>query len=506
MLHQPEPNIMGIIRNQSIKSSFVTYIGFAIGALNAYLFSSYVPPEIYGLTRIFFTMSMVFYAFASMGTATLLNKFYAYYRDHLPIRQRDLFGIVLIVSMTGFLLVTVGTIVFHDLIVRKYQLAPLFLQYFYLIYPFSFFLLLFTLFENFSYNHYKSVFPIFLKEVLLRALTSILIVILIFNLFTTVQFIWAFAFLYAVLFFALLIYLKTQDTLHFSFKTTSLTRRLAYRMLTFNLWIFGGSIFNTLQQNIDSLLITSTKGLTYTAVLEFNTYVSNVIQVPQRSVSAIAVPILAKAWKDRDMHAIQRIYKRSSMTMLIFSLLIFMMIWLNLESAYKILGLNPLYWEGRYIILFYGLSRVIELGAGVNAQIIGTSNKWRFDFISNLILIVLSIPLTYMFIKQLGITGPGISQLITIFLFTLIRYGFLARMYQLQPFTMKTLYVALLALLGWGVAYYLIVPENHYLRVTLRTAWFVGVFMGPIILFGWSQDVTETWHKGLTIVRKYLRK
>jgi O-antigen/teichoic acid export membrane protein len=282
---------MGIIRNQSIRSSFITYIGFAIGALNAYLFSTYVPPEIYGLTRIFFSTSMIFYAFASFGTATLLNKFYPYYRDYLPINRRDLFGIVLIVSMTGFLLVTAGTIVFHGFIERKYQLAPLFLQYFYLIYPFSFFLLLFTLFENFSYNHYRSVFPIFLKEVALRALTSILIVILIFQLFTTVQFIWAFAFLYALLFFALLLYLKQQDTLYFSFRTSSITKRLANKMMTFNLWIFGGSIFNAVQQNIDAMMITSTKGLSYTAVLEFNTYVSNVIQVPQRSVVAIAVPV-----------------------------------------------------------------------------------------------------------------------------------------------------------------------------------------------------------------------
>lgn len=506
MLHQPEPNIMGIIRNQSIRSSFITYIGFAIGALNAYLFSSYIPPEIYGLTRIFFSTSMIFYAFASLGTATLLNKFYPYYRDYLPIKNRDLFGIVLTVSMTGFLLVTLGTIVFHGFIERKYQLAPLFLQYFYLLYPFSFFLLLFTLFENFSYNHYKSVFPIFLKEVLLRALTSVLIVVFIYGIFTTVQFIWAFAFLYALLFFTLLFYLKTQKTLHFTFQTSSITRRLAYKMVTFNMWVFGGSIFSAVQQNIDALMITSTKGLSYTAVLEFNTYVSNVIQVPQRSVVAIAVPVLAKAWKDRDTNAIQRIYKRSSMTMLIFSLLIFMMIWLNLESAYKILHLNPLYWEGRYIILFYGISRVIELGAGVNGQIIGTSNMWRFDFISNLILIALSVPLTYLFIKNLGITGPGISQLITIFLFTLIRYSFLARMYKLQPFTIQTLYVVLLALLGWVVAWYLIVPENHYLRVIFRTTWFVAIFLGPIILFKWSQDVTETFHKGMNLVKKYLQK
>ncbi|WP_119080421.1 lipopolysaccharide biosynthesis protein [Chitinophaga alhagiae] len=497
---------MGIIRKQSLRSSVVTYIGFAIGALNAVLFNKFVPAEVYGLTRIFFSSSLIFYAFASFGTATLLNKFYPYYRDYLPLKQRDLFGIVLIVSMVGFLLVTAGTIIFEGLIHRKYQLAPLFLQYFYLLYPFAFFYMLFTLFENFSYNHYRSVFPIFLKEVTLRAVTTILIVLMVAGLFSSVQFIYAFSCLYAVIFIALIIYLRKERTLQFSFKTSSVTRRLAYRMTTFNLWIFGGSVFVAVQQNLDSILITSTNGLVGTAVLEFNTYVSNVIQVPQRSMIAIAVPILAKAWKDKDMEQIQRIYTRSSMTMLIFSILIFMLIWLNLESVYHILDLNPVYWTGRYIILFYGLGRIVELGAGVNGQIIGTSDMWRFDFVSNLVLIALSIPLNYYFIKTLGINGPGIAQLIAISVFTIIRFTFLLRRYKMQPFSLKTLYVVLLGIAGWLVCAWLVTPENHYLRVILRSAIFAGIFLLPILVFGWSQDVTESWHKGLALVRKYWQK
>ena len=275
-------------------------------------------------------------------------------------------------------------------------------------------------------------------------------------------------------------------------------------MTTFNLWIFGGSVFVAVQQNLDSLLITSTNGLVGTAVLEFNTYVSNVIQVPQRSMIAITVPILAQAWKDRDMAQIQRIYTRSSMTMLIFSLLIFMIIWLNLESAYEILHLNPVYWTGRNIILFYGLARIVELGAGVNGQIIGTSNMWRFDFVSNLVLITLSVPLNYYFITTLGINGPGIAQLISISVFTMIRYFFLLKRYKMQPFSKQTLYVVLLGILGWVVCTYLVIPENPYLRVILRTLLFSGIFLGPILVFGWSQDVSERWHKSLAFARKYL--
>ncbi len=494
---------MGIIRSQSIRSSILTYIGFAIGALNTYLFTRFVPADIYGLTRLMFSTSMVFYSIASMGTATLLNKFYPYYRDHLQPKQRDLFGIVLLVSCIGFLLVTVGTFVFHDLVVRKYgKNSPLFVHYFYLLYPFTFFMMLFTLFEHFSNNHYKSIFPIFLKEIGMRFITLVLIGLMVLQIFNSVEFIWGFAFLYAIIFLALLIYLKQQDVLHFSFRISHVTRKLSDKMISFNVLIFGGSVFGILSQNIDALVVGSTLGLVSTGVLEFSTYISNVIAVPQRSVIAIAIPVLAKAWKDKDHDMIRSMYKRSSLTMLIFATLIFVLIWLNFDAAFRILHIPPIYEEGRYIVLFLGLSKVLDLGTGVNEQIIGTSNMWRFQFYSTLILLALSIPMNIYFIKQFGITGSGIAALVSAFVYNSLRYVFLVYRFNMQPFTRKTLYVLSLAVLGWFVGQYLIRPENPYLSVLLRTTAFLTIFLSPIIRFRWSQDVTDTYRKALAFVKK----
>lgn len=495
---------MGIIRSQSIRSAIITYVGFAIGALNTYLFMSFVPAEIYGLTRLMSSTAMVFYSIASMGTATLLNKFYPYYRDHLPFARRDLFGIVLTVSLIGFTLVTLGTIVFHDLVVQKYSAnSQIFVEHFYLLYPFTFFLMLFTLFENFSYNHFKTIFPIFLKEVGIRVITTLLILLLIVHFFTNIQFVWVFSFIYAAVFIALVLYLRREDSLHFSFRISKVTRKLSDKMISFNLLIFGGSVFGVLAQNIDALVVGSTKGLAATGVLESSTYVSNAIAVPQRSLIAIAIPILAKAWKDKDYNGIQSMYRRSSLTLLIFATFLFMMVWLNLDSVFEILHIPELYLEGRYIILFLGLSKVLDLGTGVNEQIIGTSNMWRFQFYSTLALLVASIPMNIWLIKWLGITGSGVAALITAFVYNSLRYAFLYFKYDMQPFTLRTLYVVLLAVLGWYVCQFLITMENPWVRGILRTGIFCAIYLFPIIYFQWSQDVTESWRKGLAMVRKY---
>ncbi|MGX5818852.1 hypothetical protein ACWKWU_11685 [Chitinophaga lutea] len=498
---------MGIIRKQSLQSTFITYIGFGVGALNTLLFTKYVPAEIYGLTRLLGSVALIFFALASMGSATLLNKFYPYYRSHLAPERRDLFGIVLIISAIGYVLVVLGTFIFHDLIVRKYSAnSALFVQYFYLLYPFTFFQLIFTLFEHFSNNQYRSIFPIFLKEVCFRIVTTLLIGLLLMQLLDNVQFLWSYSLIYALLAAALILYLKRENVLHFTFQISNVTRKLADKMISFNSLVFGGGLFIVISQNIDSLVVGSTMGLPSTASLEFNTFVSNVIQVPQRSMIAISIPILAQAWKEKDLNAIRRIYARSSFTLLIFSLLIFLLIWLNYESAFRILELKDIYWQGRYVVLFLGLSRVVELGTGVNQQILGTSNMWRFEFFTTIVLVTLSIPLSIWFIKMWGITGSAIAGLTSVTIYNGVRYFFLYYRFGMQPFTKYTLYVVLLAAGAWAFAEYLIRPENHFVRVALRSIFFVTAFLGPILFFNWSQDLTESWHKGTALVKKYLRK
>ena len=51
--------------------------------------------------------------------------------------------------------------------------------------------------------------------------------------------------------------------------------------------------------------------------------------------------------------------------------------------------------QGFSAFILLGLTRVIDLGTGVNAQIIGTSTSWRFELVSGAILLYVYVASTY---------------------------------------------------------------------------------------------------------------
>src|SRR5687768_8733413 len=101
---------MSSIRRQSIISSIVIYIGFAVGLLNTYLMTregGFTEAE-YGLTTIFIAVSAMMMAIASLGMPSYIFKFYHYYNDHLPPRKNDMITWALLVSTIGFILVMIA--------------------------------------------------------------------------------------------------------------------------------------------------------------------------------------------------------------------------------------------------------------------------------------------------------------------------------------------------------------------------------------------------------------
>jgi O-antigen/teichoic acid export membrane protein len=83
---------MGSIRKQTIISSILVYVGFAIGFVNNYFFTrngSFTPAE-YGLTRIFTDFAQNMFAFGSLGVVPIIYKFYPYYKDNLQEKEIDL--------------------------------------------------------------------------------------------------------------------------------------------------------------------------------------------------------------------------------------------------------------------------------------------------------------------------------------------------------------------------------------------------------------------------------
>lgn len=494
---------MSQVRKQSIISTIFIYGGFFIGFISTYLFTrqgSLFTPSEYGLTGIFLSVGNIMFAFANLGTVAVVYKFYPYYNDNLPKKKNDLLTWTLLISIIGFCCVILAGIIFKGLVIRKFGgNSPEFVKYYFWVFPFGFSILLFSMFEIFAWNIRKSIFTTFLRELLFRIITLILIFLLSFKWIKSFDtFIKMYAFSYGVVALVLLIYLIWKKEFYITFTISRVTKRFYKKMISMASLVYVGSTIYTIAVFIDQIIIMSLMGTGPVGIFLLGFVVSGLVQAPQRGAVAASIPVLSKAWKDKDYEKINLIYQRSGINLLIVSLGIFLLIWLNYADAVHTFKLKPAYLQSEWIFFFLGLARVVDLGTGVNSQIIGTSTFWRFEFISGMILLLLAVPLNYYLVKHNGIIGAGYSALISLSVYNIIRIVFLKRKFNMQPFSMKTLYAIILAVVCYFICYYVFISMHGFFAIIFRTALFSLSYIGAIIYFDLSPDVLPV----LSTIRK----
>jgi O-antigen/teichoic acid export membrane protein len=484
---------MSQIRRQSIISTVFVYAGFFIGFINTYLFTRHgspFTPSQYGLTGIFIAVGNLMFAFANMGMISVIYKFYPYYNDNLPKKKNDLLTWALLISLIGFGFVILAGVIFKDLVIQKFGAhSPAFVQYYFWVFPFGLSLLLYSVFEVFAWNIRKSIFTTFLRELLFRLLTTVLIFLLSFKLINTFDaFIKLYALTYGIVAAVLLIYLVWKKELYLTFTISRVTKKFYKKILSLASLIYVGGTVLMIAQFIDNLVIMSVLGTTAVGIYTLGSVVAGLVQAPQRGAVAASIPILSKAWKDKDYDKINLIYQRSGINLLIASLGIFLVVWLNYYDAVTTFGLKPEYLQSQWIFFFLGMARVIDLGTGVNSQIIGTSVFWRFELFSGIILFLLITPLSYLLVKHFGIIGAGYSNVISFTVYNFIRIIFLQRKFKMHPFSYKTLYAIIIAIICFYVCYYTFINFHGLFGMLLKSSVFIALYVGAIIYFDLTPD------------------
>ncbi|WP_206203695.1 hypothetical protein, partial [Thermococcus sp. M36] len=141
-------------------------------------------------------------------------------------------------------------------------------------------MLLFSVLEGFSWAVNEAVISNFLKETLLRLITTVFILLYYFKLINFNTFIYGFAFLYLFIFVFLFIYLKWVKKLPLSFTVSRVTKKFKKKMFAMQSLIFSGTVIMSIAATIDSIVIAGFNGLTAVGVFAFAQYGANLIQVP----------------------------------------------------------------------------------------------------------------------------------------------------------------------------------------------------------------------------------
>lgn len=492
---------MGIIQKQSIQSTIVIMFGFAIGAFNVIIFAPKVlTAEQLGLTRIIIDAGLTLATLCTLGCIPIIYKFFPFYKSYLKPRNNDLPFVTLLICLAGFIIMCTIGYLSKDVIVRKFsERSPLFVTYSYLVYPFAFFLLLFTWLESFSWSFKKTVLSNILKETVSRIVFTILLLFLGFAVINTEQFIQLFSLLYFLPALILFLILRKISEFKIVPKISSTTLRLKDKMFSFGLFVFGSQFLNLLSRTADTFILSSksSRGLVDAAVFTIATYVITLMEVPQRSITSISVPVLAESWKNKDMGSISNIYKKSVSNLLVIGLLMFCILWLNIHNLGAYLGEE--YSGIESLVLFMGIGKLIDLGTGANSQIIGTSSYWKVDFITNVIYTLIALPLNYILIDRLGLMGAAYSMLISLSFFNAMRFGFLWIKFGLQPYSYKNLLAVIIAIVCAAIVYFIPKGLSIIVDTAVRSFSFLILFLPAIYFANVSEEINS-------LIRGFLKK
>lgn len=432
---------MGIIIKQTIKGSIWSYLGVIIGFVTtSYLFPNYLQTDTIGLLSLLLAYATLFGQFSLLGLGGVTSRLFSHFRDKETHHHGFLF-LSMIFLAVGFSLFIILYLIFSPLLVESnLEKSELFAEYIYLLLPLTFFVMVFRLFDTYNKVLYDAVFGTFLQEFLQRFLILLVTLLFIFNVFSLNLFILAYASVVCIKGIIMLLFLYRKGELSFMPERNFISKSFRKEILDVALFSILTGFGSMIVFNIDKIVINQMLDLSNTGVYTIAFYFSTLVVIPSRPLLKISGTLIADAWKKNDLAHIKDIYYKSCINQFIIGGFLFLGIWANIDNILTILG--PAYLQSKWVIFFVGIGYLFDMMTGANGHIISFSKYYRVSLYFILSLVLIVVTLLFILIPIWGITGAAISIAAALFINNLMRYVFLFKKFNLQPFNYKFLIVA----------------------------------------------------------------
>ncbi len=467
---------MGIVKKQSTINSIIIYTGFAIGYINvAFLLPKFLSPNQIGTRDTIMAFVVLLAQFGLMGNSASIIKFFPNLKHY---SKHGILGLFVFLSIIFLILSATLFYTFTPFLISKYQLnAPLFAHYFYLIYPITTFFVFNILFESFCRSLFLTHFPVFLKEILQRIITTVLLLGVGFKLYDFKVFIELFALSYGVTTFILLIYLVTSGKQSLFFRWELFRVIKLKTILLFSIFSLLTGISSILITQVDKIMITQLISDGATGIYAIAIYLATLIEAPRRAIGLTISPIIAQAWKINDRVSIKKIYKQISINQQLIGTLLFCLLWINIDNLFQLIPNNEIYSTGKYVVFFFGINKLLDMTFGVNSELIGYSKWYKFNFYSTGILAFLTITTNLLLIPSHGINGAALASLLSLFLYNVAKYLFIWLKFDLHAFSFSTLKLLFIALLLTLAMNYVPSHSHFIIDIVIKSVVFGSLYL-----------------------------
>jgi len=482
---------MGVVKKQVYKNTFISYLGIIIGYVNlVMLYPKFLSTEEIGLIQLLISVGIFYSLISALGAPGIIVRFFPHYRTEDKLHSGFIQWMGLF-SIAGFLGCTILFLMFKPLITAAYiEHSALFVDYYYFVIPLGFFTVFFNFFEAVGKVIYQTIYSSFLKDVLLRLLTTVVVIFYAKNLITFDDFVLIYVGLNGLV--SILLFLSLIRSGKFSLKLPS-NRFVAIKqkdVINYGLYTLLTGIVYVLLQKVDILMLSSMTGLSEQGVYSTFFNIALIISVPAQALSRTTYQLVSDSWKERDMKNVNNIYCKTSIIQMVIGSLLFVGVIINKDNLLDILK-KPEFALQFDVFVLIGLSFLVDITGGLNLHIISVSDKYRLVTLVTVVSSICCVVLNYFLIPSMGGIGAALAYLITVIGINFYNWLYIKQTFKMQPFTSKHIIVIAVSVLCYVVGYYFWKMPELYLDIFVRSSVVTLIFCSLIYVFKVSPDINE---------------
>lgn len=484
---------MGIVLNQSFKNTVTTYFGFGLGAINTlFLYTNFLTDQYYGLVAFLLSAANIMMPFMAFGVHNAIVKFYSTFKTKNSINSflsLMLFLPFLFIIPTVF----VGYFAYDSLVNWLSNENDIVENYVWHILVLAVAMAYFEIFFAWTKVQMQTVFGNLMKEIFHRVCIMILLFAVYFEMLTVDQFIIALVVVYVLRMLIMKLYAFSVRFPKLKFqKLENQFSILKYA----GLMIIAGSVA-MLILDIDKfmigLMLPDIEQVAYYSVAIF---IATVIAVPQRAMHQIMLPLTAQYLNENDKVALEDLYKRSSVTLLVVSGFIFLLIILNINQLYEILPEE--FTGGLFVVLIVSLAKLYDNSLGNNNAILFNSDYYRMVLFFGVLLAIMAIVLNALFIPVYGIEGSAFATFLAVFIYNTIKIIFVKRKFNMLPFSKASVKIVGVLSVLLFVFYFWEFPFHPIVNIILKSGLIGVMYVVLIYKLQVSEDISSQ-------IKKYLK-
>jgi O-antigen/teichoic acid export membrane protein len=415
---------MGVIAKQSIRGTIVTYLGIAVGVVTTFfVLTRFLTTEEIGLTRVLIDAATLFIGLAQLGTNASIIRFYPYFKEKESDDDHGFFFWALVVPFIGFILFAVIYWACRVPLGEWFgDKSPLFVEYYYFVLPIAFFMLYQTICESTCNVLMHIVVPRAVRELIVRVGLLAIYLLYAFKVLSIDGLVIGICLNYAAAAMINIIYFFSlrRISLRPDWSFLRANKDLVRRYLIYTGFLFISALTSVLAPTLSSFFVTAKMGLDNTGIFAIATYMAVMVSIPNRSVSAIASPQLARAIKEQNREECSHLISQVTRNMLLIGGFIILAMWVNIDLIFHILPNGATFAQAKNVVLILGVSQLILGTFTICYTALNYSRFYAFSLLMSLVLTVSALLLNNYLVPRYGMNGAALSNLFSYGLYYLL--------------------------------------------------------------------------------------